>query len=500
MLEIVKPFNIILWADTYKFSHWKQIPKETKRLVSAVVARKALKFTDEIVAAGQTFIAQVFANARLEQWMIDEAEIEITEQGYEFNRAGWEYILRTYGGRIPLSIFGVEEGRVIKAQQPQLLVTVEDDDNLAWLVPYFEPVIQSTSWSMTYTATICRYMYKTVGRYMLLTGSNIAMLEWFIHNFGDRGADGPDETPVLKAIAHAMLFSGSDCGRANRYIKALYNTSKAYTSSIVAAEHTTMCLNSDSETKDDFGAMGMVIEQLRDAVARSKRGIGIPLVSAPIDTYDDERFVTQYVRHYKDDIIASGGRFVSRPDSGVPEKKLPQVLGWLEDIFGSTPNNEGYRTMPWCAGAIYGDGMNVHTFEAPIKASVEKGFTLDNFVLGMGAGITNDGARDDQSFSMKTIAEYRNNRWMGVLKAPKSDMTKKSLSGLVRNREREDGTLETYNVLNENGQYDMFTPGPGHRRWLNKGYRDWRQDFDNVRGWARKDALPVSVEAAEVMA
>jgi nicotinamide phosphoribosyltransferase len=95
---------------------------------------------------------------------------------------------------------------------------------------------------------------------------------------------------------------------------------------------------------------------------------------------------------------------VIRPDSGIPEKKLPEVLGWLENIFGTTTNAAGYRTLPPCIGALYGDGMNVHTFERIIIAAVEAGYSLDNFLLGMGGGITNEGGRDEQSFSMKTGA------------------------------------------------------------------------------------------------
>jgi nicotinamide phosphoribosyltransferase len=496
MFNLIKRFNPITATDTYKFDHYLQIPATVKRLVVAVVPRKTLPFTDDIVAAGQTFVAHLFANMVLEQWMIDEAEIEITSQGYEFNRAGWEYILRTYGGRIPLTMYGVEEGRVIKAQTPMLLVTNEDD-HLAWLGPYFEPLIQSICWSMTYTATISRYMYGVCAHYMLKTGSDMAMLEYKIHFFGDRGTASPHEQPIMKGIAHGMLFSGSDCGRANSHIKVLYNTQKNYLSSVEATEHTTICLNSDAETRDDKGGMDMVMRRLKAVVERSKRGIGIPIISTVPDTYDDERFVTVYVAGYKMEIEQSGGRLVIRPDSGIPEKKLPEVLGWLKDIFGAPLNRKGYATLPPYIGALYGDGMNVWTFEGPIKAATEAGYSFDCYLEGMGHGLSNEGSRDSLSFSMKTIAQYTD-RWSRVLKEPKSDMKKKSLSGLVRNRENENGELETFDALAESSQYDFFTPGPGHRKWLDNGYRSYRQTFDEVRSWARKGI--VVTEQEELMA
>ena len=483
MLEYVLPTNIILWADTYKFGHWLQIPADTKRLVSVVVPRKALPFTDEIVAAGQTFIAFVFSVARVTYEMIDEAELEITQQGYEFNRAGWEYIVEHFDGRIPLSMFGVEEGRVIRAQTPMLNVSNEDE-HLAWLVPYFEPVIQSTCWSMTYTATICRHMYKTIEKYMIQTGSDMSRLEYMVHYFGDRGADSPDEAPVMKALSHAMLFSGSDSGRVNRYIKRLYNTSKPYTSSVMATEHTTMCLNSDAVLKDDLGAMKMVMGVFKRVVELASRGIGIPVMSAVIDTYDDERFVREYFKLYKSEIEQSGGRLVARPDSGDPATKSVAVLNWLEEIFGSTPTDTGHRSLPPCTGMLYGDGMNVHTFESIIKGIVDAGYSLDSALLGMGGGIANDGSRDDMSFSMKTIAAFSNS-WTRLLKEPKSDPGKKSLSGLVRCRENDSGALDVYDALENGDVYSFFVAAPGHRAWLVNGRRSWRQTFDSVRAFAR---------------
>lgn len=484
MLEYILPSNPILFGDTYKFGHWEQIPVGVKRLVSVVVPRKALPFTKEIVAAGQTFIAHVFASMRVTYEHIDEAEIEVTQQGYEFNRAGWEYIVEHFDGRIPLSMFGVEEGRVISAQTPMLNVSNESDEKIAWLVPYFEPVIQSTCWSMTYTATICRYMYKTIEKYMIQTGSDMSRLEYMIHYFGDRGADSPNEAPVMKSMAHAMLFSGSDSGRANRYIKKLYVTQKAYTSSVEATEHTTMCLNSDAVAKDDLGAMKMVMKRFAAVVDRAKRGLGIPVMSAVIDTYDDERFVREYFKLFKTEIENSGGRLVARPDSGNPAEKSVAVLTWLEEIFGSTLTSTKHRSLPPCVGMLYGDGMNVHTFESIIIAIIEAGFSLDSVLLGMGAGIANDGSRDDMSFSMKTIAAFFD-RWVRLLKEPKSDLGKKSLSGLVRCREDDDGNLEVYDALVDGSEYSFFTPAPGHRAWLVNGRRDWRQSFESVRAFAR---------------
>jgi hypothetical protein len=39
MLELVKPFNFITAVDSYKLSHWEQIPENATHAVSLIVPR-----------------------------------------------------------------------------------------------------------------------------------------------------------------------------------------------------------------------------------------------------------------------------------------------------------------------------------------------------------------------------------------------------------------------------------------------------------------------------
>ena len=85
----------------------------------------------------------------------------------------------------------------------------------------------------------------------------------------------------------------------------------------------------------------------------------------------------------------------------------------------------------------------------------------------------------------RLIAELRETGgWQRVVKDPITDTGKKSLSGLVRCREAEDGTLEVYDSLIE-GSFGAFTQTPGWQLWFLDGYRVCRQSFDDVRARAR---------------
>lgn len=484
MLEHLLKSNFILEADGYKNCHHKQTPKNVDYTYTVAVPRAIPPYATKIVAAGQSMLASYLASVRITEEMIDEAEIEINQQGYEFNRVGWMKIARELNGKLPIRLMGVEEGRLIDPQTP-MVGWVNTVKGFGWLCGNIETVNQSILWKMTMVATISRAIREILYKYATLSGT-VADISYMLHNFGDRSADGP-EAAALAGIAHAMLFNGSDCTKANRYIKRLYNTSKAYTSSVDASEHYTMTSNSDCANKDDYNAAVMMVEQLERAVERSKNGIGIPLVSAVIDTFDDERFAGEYFGTLlKDRIIASGGRMVGRPDSGDPTKKPGQIGNIFADKFGYTTNELGFKVLHPAAGVIQGDGLMVDNYEDVIKGWViDSNFTLDNFCTGMGSGITHDGRRDDISFSVKAIANKVNDDWVSLLKDPKTDHGKKSLTGLARCTEV-DGELQVIDNLKQlSGELGMWDNQPGWRVWMEDGFRVYRQSFDDVQSRAR---------------
>jgi nicotinamide phosphoribosyltransferase len=493
MIEHLASSNFILTCDGYKACHWKQIPTDVDYTYTVMVPRQYADYADEIVSAGQHMIASYLASVRITEDMVDEAQLEIEAQGYEFYREGWMRIVREFDGKLPLKIFGVEEGRIIKPQTP-MMGWINSKPGFAWLVGDVETIIQCIGWKMTTVASICRAIRKTLYHYAEMTDTKDD-ISYMLHNFGDRGADAP-EAAVLAAMAHAMLFNGSDCLQANRYIKKLYRTQKNYTSSIDASEHYTMTSNSNCAKKDDYGAAVMMVEQLEAAVRRvNETGIGIPFVSVVIDTFDDIRFADEYLGQLlKDRIINSGGRLIGRPDSGDATTKPAEIGTIFRNRFGATTNAAGFDVLHPAIGVIQGDGVVVQTHEAIIKGWVfNGGFSLDNFCMGMGSGVTHDGRRDDFSFSVKAIAnKLSNGHWQSLLKDPKTDSGKKSLTGLARCRENQTGELEVIDNLKEfSGEMTMWVDQPGWRSYFDTGFREYRQSFDDVQARARAGTIQI---------
>ena len=492
--ELLGSSNFILLIDSYKFDHIFQIPGGPEArgyTYSTIVPRKPSKYSDVIVAMGQTFVAEILSTVRITTEMIDEAEFEAHEQGYSFYRGKWEIIVAEFGGKLPIAMYGIEEGSIIKPQTP-ICSFINTDDRFLFLPSNIETWAQATVWKMSTVATNMRASREIVKKWMEFTGADMSMLDYKIHNFGDRGADSPDEAPTLAGIAHGALFNGSDCTRANRAIRKLYKTKKTYLTSVEASEHSTTTMNSDAATKDDFGGARMVVDRLKAVVKRVKeRGIGIPVMSGVIDTYDARRWTEVYMgKILKDEIIASGGVLVDRPDSGDPTVEPGLVGKGIEATFGLAGlTSTGHKIIHKQRGVLQGDGIKVETIDAVCKGWVDAGFSMDGFLLGEGGGITHGdaGGRDTFSFSQKATAVMLDGKWRSLLKAPKTDSGKTSLSGVNIVQRDEEGNLNVVNCMTIEGKVDSvaFEDQDGWRLWSRDGERKFQQSYDNVRERAR---------------
>jgi nicotinamide phosphoribosyltransferase len=471
MLEHVIKSNFILSADGYKINHYLEMPSDSEYTYVVVVPRKPSKYSDHIVAMGQTLVTAILSNVRIDHAMIDEAEFETAEQGYEFNRRDWEIIVDEFDGKLPLEVYAIDEGLVIKPQTP-IMGIINTDPRFYWLPTYIETFVQSIIWKMSTVASICRTVRTTLQQYIIDTGTSCTV-DYMLHNFGDRGADSP-ESAIIAGMAHAALFNGSDCIQANRYIKKLYNTKTSFLSSIEATEHSVM--SSNSNNKNDFDAAVMAVDRLYQQI---ESNIATSVLSVVIDTYDSRRFVQDYLgSQLHDRIVNSGGKLVCRPDSGDPTIEPGLVGNDIISKFGFTYNAHGLKVLPNYIGVIQGDGIRIDTFESVIKGWINAGFTLDNFCLGMGSGVTHDGARDDFSFSMKAVALKRGNKWIPLSKDPITDSGKKSLTGLIQ-------CCIINNELSTITQSNHIVENDGWKLWFKDGERMIYQTFESVRDNAR---------------
>lgn len=481
--------NFILNCDSYKNDHGRMLKPGVKYFESNIIARKATEHTTHVTSFGmQMFLKAYMVGVQITKEVIDEAEIEITEQGYEFDRARWEYIVEKYNGKIPLRIRALPDGTVVPVGVP-LVRVFNTDENVAWLVGYIETMIQRGIWFPSTVATIARSLKEFLSETMMRHAGH-KNVQYHLHNFGDRGATCY-EAAVLAGTSHAVYFSGSDSLSSNLFIKRMYNITRPVLSSVLASEHSVTCSNSDAEKRDDFNMALKMVRLLEDQIRHvNKTGKGLKIVSVVADTYDIFRFCREFIgtrlRETLKELGERGGRLVIRPDSGDPTKIPVQIVGILMDCFGYTVNENGMKVLPPYIGVLQGDGINETSIREIVKNMDEHQYSIENLLFGMGGKLVHPvNGRDNMSFAMKGSAQSDAGIvWEDLFKDPITDVGKRSLRGRVttyrckesNNIIAERVELQDVNPFLEDMMIDVFD----HGELLNECTFDEVQELANA--------------------
>ncbi len=105
----------------------------------------------------------------------------------------------------------------------------------------------------------------------------------------------------------------------------------------------------------------------------------------------------------------------------------------LAEIFGTTTNDKGYKTLNSRVGLIYGDSITPARAEEILMRLQEKGYASDNVVFGIGSYTFQYTTRDSLGFAMKATYVEIDGVGQAIFKDPKTDSgTKKSAKGLLR--------------------------------------------------------------------
>lgn len=167
------------------------------------------------------------------------------------------------------------------------------------------------------------------------------------------------------------------------------------------------------------------------------------IVSIVSDTFNVYTVLTEFAERLKPMILARDGKVVFRPDSGNPEYIIcgdPSALEgsneWkgairlLDEMFGSTVNEKGYKVLNPKVGLIYGDGMYLERYERTLQRLKELGYAACNLVIGVG-GILRNHSRDTLGFAIKATYVEINGEPREIEKDPITDTKKKSHKGLL---------------------------------------------------------------------
>jgi nicotinamide phosphoribosyltransferase len=408
--------NIILNTDSYKYSQFNQYPPNTE-IVSSYIESRGAKggFYDRTVFFGLQMFLKEYLSKPITLDQINEAEEIVNAHGLPFNRAGWEYILKQYGGFLPLCIRAVKEGSIIPTKN--LLVSVKNTDpNCAWLTSFMETAILRAVWYPTTVATYSWYMKQLILHSLKRNGTPES-IDFKLHDFGFRGVSSK-ESAGIGGLAHLVNFQGTDTMEALLYGRRYYNAPMAGFS-IPATEHSTIT---------SWGRMGEADAYENFLNKYAQEGKIIACVSDSYNIYDACSKI--WGEQLKQKVISSGATLVIRPDSGYPPEVVMECLHILDAKFGHTINNKGYKVLN-NVRLIQGDGVSYEIVGNILSRMDTAGFSADNIAFGQGGGLLQAHDRDTLKFAMKCSAILVDGEWRDVYKQPITDMGKESKKGLI---------------------------------------------------------------------
>jgi len=406
--------NIILNTDSYKSSHYLQYPKNSEYVSSYIEARGGV-FPEHVFFGLQAFI-KAYLLRPITQQNIDEAEAIIIAHGEPFNRAGWQYILDTYEGRLPIEIAALPEGKVVPTGTA-LVQLVNTDSQLVWLTSYLETALLRAIWYPTTVATISWRIKQAIRQALIISSEQVEeQLPFKLHDFGARGVSSM-ESAAIGGLAHLVNFKGTDTLSAIVAARRYYAEEMAGFS-IPAAEHSTITSWGQAHEVDAYKNM---LQQFAKPNS---------LVAVVSDSYDIYHAVTEiWGKQLKQEVIDSGATLIIRPDSGDPKTVVLEVLERLWDAFGGNVNTKGYKVLADCVRVIQGDGVNEQSIRDILDGVLAAGFSADNIAFGMGGALLQQANRDTLSFAMKASAISTQGHWTDVFKDPVTDQGKRSKKG-----------------------------------------------------------------------
>jgi len=447
-----KPNNLVLCSDAYKYSHPKFYNGGSLKMTKMIsyLESRGGKFEETVYFGMQRILKTHLEGVAITKEEVDEAyeylgnELGVFGRNDVFDRTKFDYIIDTYGGKLPISIKSVPEGTVIGTNN--VLFTIESlDENCAWLVNFLESLLLQVWYPIT-VCTLSREVKKIVKKvYLHNTAYNEETIDLLVgltlNDFGFRGVSSV-ESAGIGGMAHLVNFDGSDNIMASKNIKEFYNTETVFGLSIPATEHSIMTL---------LGEKGEV-DMMRRVLSTFPTGV----VACVSDSYDVFRACSEYWGTELINLILSrpsepGNQLVIRPDSGNILKTLIAIFDILFEKFGYTVNEKGYKVLPPQVRVIQGDGVNLESIKDIYNLLEKHKISPENLALGMGGKLLQGVDRDTCGFATKASYVELNGVGYGVQKNPTemdsngnlSKSFKKSKKGRLKLVKNEDGKFRT---------------------------------------------------------
>lgn len=450
--------------DSYKLGHADQYPAGTTKVYSNFTPRSEWYFNvpdqykdGKIVWFGlQGFLQELksvwdttFFKTDIEAELADIAEVYAPfcgPNGFNLDRLRALHKL----GYLPLEIKALPEGTRVPINVPVLTIT-NTLPEFYWLPNFLETWLSAELWKSSTSASTSYVYRKIIDRYAELTGGSKEFVDWQGHDFSMRGMSGIQDA-AKSGAGHLLSFLGTDNIAAIKYVRDAYRGKETFVGgSVPATEHSVMCA----------GGRETEVETFRRLLKTYPSGV----VSIVSDTWDFWNVITNIAVELKEDILnrvpdqIGLAKTVFRPDSGDPVKILcgdpeaepgtPEYKGAVEclaEIFGTTTNAKGFKTLNPRVGLIYGDSITTQRAEQILFRLAEKGYASDNVVFGIGSFTFQYTTRDSLGFAMKATYVEIGGVGQAIFKDPKTDNgVKRSARGLLSVGKNEAGDYILFN-------------------------------------------------------
>jgi len=407
----MKKHSIVLRTDSYKFSHFKQYPKNTTKVFSYIEARGG-KYADAQFF-GLQYLIKEYLTKPVTMEQVEYARERTTAHGTPFNYEGWKYIVNELDGKLPIRIRAVKEGTVLPVKN--VMVTMENtDDKCYWLTSYVETLLLKVWYPIT-VATTSRECKKIISSYLEETADSSEGLPFKLHDFGYRGVSS-EESAAIGGAAHLINFMGTDTFNALEHLTDYYGADMAGFS-IPASEHSTI---TSWGRENEFAAYENMVDQYSDSA----------IFACVSDSYNIFEAIKMWGK-LKDKIVANGNVLVVRPDSGDPVEMSLACVQKIDEEFGSSVNAKGFKLLN-NARVIYGDGISSPEVIGNILNNLKNaGYSADNMAFGMGGGLLQKLDRDTMQFAMKCCAMIADGKYIPVYKEPLGMSSKNSKRGFL---------------------------------------------------------------------
>lgn len=420
--------NPLLATDVYKMGHMEQYAPGCNKVYSYLVARSDKSFDKTVFFGLQYYLREYLSVALTPEMGREFLEYRRLILGSNSEDVEKKIMALCELGYFPLKIKAVSEGTVMPVKNVLMTITNTHPD-FYWVVGFVESLLLKLWYPITVAS--CCYAYRKVVEtaYSETCSQELFFLkDYAVHDFGYRG-DATEEGAAISGACHLLSFKGSDTVVAFPFVREYYGGGTDIMQSVPASEHSVMC---SFGREDELGAFRNMLEVYPSGI-----------VSIVSDTFDVYRVLTEFAEVLKPTIFDREGKVVFRPDSGNPEyiicgdptakpgsNEHKGAIRLLDEMFGSTVNEKGYKELNPKVGLIYGDGMYLERYKRTIDRMKDMGYAASNLVIGVG-GILRNHSRDTMGFAIKATYVEVGGVGRDIEKDPITDSKKKSHKGML---------------------------------------------------------------------